>query len=67
MRYRGYVKWFTEDRGIGRIKVDGMDDVLVHFSELAMEGFRMLYEGDHVELEIVSRYKGNCAVNVKKI
>ena len=67
MKQQGYVKWFIADKGFGWIEVEGMNDVFVHFSDILHDGYRVLYEGDRVEFEIIKRYGSDNAVNVKKI
>lgn len=60
----GEVKWFNDSKGYGFIAVEGGEDVFVHFSAIAGEGYRSLNEGDQVEFEIVSDAKGPRAENV---
>lgn len=64
---KGYVKWFDYKKGYGFITVDDKKDVFVHFSNIDMEGFKKLDEGDVVELEIKESgdNKGPEALNVK--
>ena len=40
------------------------DDVFVHFSAIAMDGFKTLTEGQRVEFEVVQGPKGAQAANV---
>lgn len=57
----GIVKWFKEDKGYGRIMLDGQDDnhVFVHFSEILPDpirlpnGFRLLKEGQKVTFDLI--------------
>ena len=51
-RETGTVKWFNEAKGFGFIEVEGQDDVFVHFSEIAGDGFKSLDEDQEVEFEI---------------
>lgn len=56
----GIVKWFKEDKGYGRIMLDGLDGnhVFVHFSEILPDpvrlpnGFRFLKEGQKVAFDL---------------
>ncbi|HEX4747029.1 MAG TPA: cold-shock protein, partial [Gaiellaceae bacterium] len=48
----------------GFIEREGGDDVFVHFSAIAMDGFKTLTEGQRVEFEVVQGPKGAQAANV---
>ena len=63
----GIVKWFNNEKGFGFISVDGEEDIFVHFSAIAGEGFKSLEEGQKVEFEIVDGAKGPQAANVSRI
>ena len=52
---RGTVKWFNNQKGYGFI---------VHFSDLNMDGFKTLNEGNSVEYDLTEGAKGPQAVNV---
>src|ERR1035437_6691108 len=55
----GAVKWFNAEKGFGFITPDGGgDDLFVHQSEIQMEGFRDLAEGQRVEFETKQGQKG---------
>lgn len=48
----GTVKWFNETKGFGFISNDqGGDDVFVHYSDIAQQGFKTLAEGQKVTFE----------------
>ena len=66
-RETGTVKWFDERKGYGFITRDGAEDVFVHYSALQGEGFRNLYEGEHVEFAVEQGPKGPAAVDVRKV
>jgi CspA family cold shock protein len=61
---QGTVKWFSNEKGFGFIEREGGDDVFVHFSAIAMDGFKTLTEGQRVEFEVVQGPKGAQAANV---
>ncbi len=64
---QGTVKWFNEDKGYGFITPDGEnEDLFVHFTGIAGEGFRTLEEGDRVSFEVTRGKKGLQAENVSK-
>jgi CspA family cold shock protein len=63
----GRVKWFNSEKGFGFIVPDdGSDDVFVHFSAIAMEGYKTLEEGDRVSYEVTQGPKGPQAANVTR-
>ena len=65
---QGTVKWFNGDKGYGFISREGGDDLFVHFSEIQMEGYKTLDEGQAVEFEITKGQNGKFqASNVRKI
>ena len=62
---RGKVKWFNAEKGYGFISRDsGKNDVFVHYSAIAMDGYKTLEEGAEVEFEVVEGNKGPQAANV---
>jgi len=61
----GTVKWFNDKKGFGFITPDdGTDDLFVHHSEIAAEGYRSLDEGQKVEYEVAEGQKGLQATKV---
>jgi CspA family cold shock protein len=54
---QGTVKWFNA--------VDEGPDVYVHYSQIQMEGFRALEDGQRVEFEISQGQKGPQADSVR--
>ncbi len=66
---KGTVKWFNAEKGYGFLANDeGGDDVFVHFSAIAMEGYKRLREGQVVSFETEPDPKNSAklrAVNVQ--
>lgn len=61
----GTVKWFNESKGYGFIIAeDTEEDVFVHYSQILMDGFKTLAEGQSVKFELVQTPKGLQAHNV---
>jgi CspA family cold shock protein len=63
----GTVKWFNNDKGYGFIAQDDGDDVFVHHTAIAGEGFKSLDEGAKVEFEVEQGPKGAQAQNVRTV
>ncbi|HVM11035.1 MAG TPA: cold-shock protein [Actinomycetota bacterium] len=63
----GTVKWFSNEKGYGFISREDGDDIFVHFSAIAGEGYRSLQEGQQVEFDVVDGEKGQQAANVRPV
>jgi len=62
---KGTVKWFNDSKGFGFIAPDSSDkDLFVHMSEIKMDGFKTLRDGQAVEFTEGMGEKGPCATNV---
>ena len=62
----GTVKWFNATKGFGFITPDGGgEDLFVHQSEIQVQGYRELTEGQQVEFEATKGPKGMQASSVK--
>ena len=62
---KGTVKWFNAQKGYGFITNESTgEDVFVHFSGLAMDGFKSLEDGQNVTFDIAQGNRGLQAVNV---
>ena len=64
---KGTVRWFNNQKGYGFISDENGQAIFVHYSGLAMEGFKTLDEGQQVEFDVVDGAKGPQAANVVKI
>ena len=61
----GTVKWFNDSKGFGFITpTSGSKDMFVHMSEIKMDGFKTLRDGQSVEYTEGMGDKGPCATNV---
>ncbi|GAA2174050.1 cold-shock protein [Agrococcus versicolor] len=49
----GTVKWFDREKGFGFVVVDDTaDELFVHYRDIAMDGFRVLAEGQRVDFVV---------------
>lgn len=67
MSEEGTVKWFDDRKGFGFIERENGEDVFVHFSNVSMEGFRSLEQGEKVSFDVEKTERGLQAVNVVKV
>ena len=62
----GTVKWFNDQKGFGFIVPDdGGKDLFVHHTNIMMDGFKTLQEGQKVEYVAGEGKKGPEATNVR--
>lgn len=66
-RTSGTVKWFSQEKGYGFLQREGGADVFVHYSAIDGSGFKVLYEGEEVEFDIIEEAKGPKAANVVRL
>ena len=65
---QGTVKWFNDDKGYGFISPDeGGEDLFVHHTGIAGNGFKSLDEGAKVSYEATQGKKGMQADNVSAV
>ncbi|HJZ61609.1 MAG TPA: cold shock domain-containing protein [Miltoncostaeaceae bacterium] len=61
----GVVKWFSPEKGYGFITPDDGDrDYFVHHSDINMQGYRTLEQGQRVQFEPRDGDRGPLAGNV---
>ena len=64
----GTVKWFNDSKGYGFITPDdGSKDLFVHHSNIQMDGFKSLSDGQRVEYEPAQGKKGPEATKVRAL
>lgn len=62
---KGTVKWFNAQKGFGFItNSENGEDIFVHFSGIATDGFKSLEENQEVTFDITNGSRGLQAVNV---
>ncbi len=66
-RVTGTVKWFNATKGFGFIEQDEGEDVFVHYSAIAGDGYRSLEEGQRVEYNVVDSDRGPQAQGVSPV
>lgn len=55
---QGTVKWFSPEKGYGFISQDDGEDLFVHFSEIQMDGYKTLDEGQAVSFDVATGSNG---------
>ena len=64
---QGSVKWFSDKLGYGFIVCEDLDEeVFIHFSEIQMDGYKSLKEGDIVSFDYDTEVGKAKNVNVIK-
>jgi CspA family cold shock protein len=63
----GIVKWFNDAKGFGFIEMEDGREVFVHYSNLQVEGFKTVSEGEKVTFDLYEDKNGRpTALNVKR-
>ncbi|WP_254906478.1 cold-shock protein [Clostridium tyrobutyricum] len=60
----GTVKWFNSEKGYGFITGEDGKDVFAHFSQINVDGYKTLEEGQKVSYDVVDGQKGPQAENI---
>lgn len=63
---QGKVKKFNKEKGYGFITAD-TGDVFFHYSQIEMEGYKTVDEGEEVEFELIEGDRGPQAHHIKRI
>jgi CspA family cold shock protein len=61
----GTVKWFNPEKGFGFITSEEGTDVFAHFSQINVDGFKTLDEGQKVTFTVTDGQKGPQAENIE--
>ena len=61
------VKWFNNEKGFGFLENNGKEDIFGHYSQIVMDGYKTLKEGQFVSFNLVETPKGLQAKNVEAI
>lgn len=62
---KGRVKYFNDVKGWGFLSSDDVEqDVYVHYTQINMEGYKTLKEGQDVTFELAQQDRGYRAQNV---
>ena len=48
---KGKVRWFNAEKGFGFIDRGDGKDIFVHYSQIQLDGYKTLLEGEDVEFE----------------
>ena len=63
----GNVKWFNNEKGYGFIDYAQNEDIFVHYSQIQLDGYKTLLEGEDVEFDLLETERGLQAKNVVKV
>ena len=60
----GTVKWFDSAKGYGFVTTEAGKDLFAHFSQIQVDGYKTLTEGDTVTFDVVTGDRGEQASNI---
>jgi CspA family cold shock protein len=63
-REKGVVKWFSTDKGYGFIRRESGDEIFVHHSDIEVDGYASLKNGETVEFDVFESDRGPKARNL---
>lgn len=61
------VKWFNNNSGLGFVAIPGMEDAIIHHTEINQKGFKTLETNDLIEFDLIKTAKGLAAKNINLI
>ena len=64
---KGIVKAFFPDRGYGFIESEDGQNFFVHYTDIRMKGYKVIYKDDTVSFDLEDTPKGAKAVNVRRM
>ncbi len=63
-REKGIVKWFSTDKGYGFIRRESGDEIFVHHTDIEVDGYASLKNGETVEFDVFESDRGPKARNL---
>lgn len=63
-REKGIVKWFSTEKGYGFIRRESGDEIFVHHTDIEVDGYAALKNGETVEFDVFESDRGPKARNL---
>lgn len=63
-REKGVVKWFSTDKGYGFIRRESGEEIFVHHTDIEVDGYASLKNGETVEFDVFESDRGPKARNL---
>lgn len=63
-REKGIVKWFSTEKGYGFIRRESGDEIFVHHTDIDVDGYASLRNGETVEFDVYQSDRGPKARNL---